>query len=491
MKFGSAFLLLLSSNTYVTNGFVSTTTTTPFAIHRKQDGGGLMKIMGSSSSEDSSSSSADGASGAWSPESWKNFPAALAPKYESQEELKKSIDTLEGYSPLVFAGEVRSMHEQLARACQGEGFLLMGGDSLEAFQDFDVDVVRDTFRIILQMALVLTFGSSMPVIKIGKMTGKFVNPDLKQQDASSMIKGYDQNAQTFNIVRAFSTGGYADISRLHAWNLDFVEKTEEGSRYRKFATKVDESLRFMKAIGVDTAAPAFTSVDFFTAHECFNLSYEQALTRKDSTSNRWYDCASHMVWVGERTRQLDGAHLEFVRGIGNPIGVKISEKCTPEELLRLIDTMNPQNIPGRITVIVRMGAEKIRKNLPGLIRAVQREGKAVLWVSDPFAGSIVTDKGYKTLHFEKVRDELRAFFDVNDEMGTHPGGVNLEMTGEDITECIGGAGKKDDIEQETEALKERKHTISDPRLNGAQALELTFLIAERLRLRTGLPAIEE
>lgn len=256
--------------------------------------------------------------------------------------------------------------------------------------------------------------------------------------------------------------------------------------YRKFATKVDESLRFMKAIGVDTSSPTFTKTEFYTAHECLLLPYEEALTRKDSTTGRYYDCSGHMLWVGERTRQLDGAHLEFVRGIGNPLGVKISDKCTPEELIRIIDTMNPQNIPGRLTIVVRMGAEKVRKNLPALIRAVQREGKSVLWISDPVHGNTYkTDSGIKTRNFDAIRDELRAFFDVHDEMGSHPGGVHLEMTGEDVTECTGGiSGVSEDT------LNDRYHTFCDPRLNGAQALELAFLIAERMRLRTGLPPIE-
>jgi len=449
------------------------------------------------------------------------------------------------FSPLVFAGEVRSLHEQLARACSGQGFLLMGGDCAEAFKEFNVDHVRDTFRVILQMSLVLTFGAAMPIIKVGRMAGQFAKPrsepdevregvtlpsyrgdiingedftqEARRHNPRNMIEAYHQSAQTLNILRAFSTGGYADISRLHAWNLDFVESTEEGSRfviqiafvlciigwkrqqklnpvtvlslpfrYRKFATKVDESLRFMKAIGVDTSSPVFTKTDFYTAHECLLLPYEEALTREDSTTGRWYDCSGHMLWVGERTRQLDGAHLEFVRGIGNPLGVKISDKCSPEELIRIIDTMNPQNIPGRLTIIVRMGADKLRKNLPGLIRAVQREGKSVLWISDPVHGNTYkTESGIKTRNFDKIRDELRAFFDVHDEMGSHPGGVHLEMTGEDVTECTGG------VSGVTEAtLSDRYHTFCDPRLNGAQALELAFLIAERLRQRTGLPPIE-
>jgi len=451
---------------------------------------------------------------AWSPASWTTKTVAQPPNYLDEDDLKAAITKLEKSSPLVFAGEVRTLHEQLARACSGQGFLLMGGDCAEAFNEFNVDHVRDSFRVILQMALVLTFGSAMPIIKVGRMAGQFAKPrsepdevrdgvtlpsyrgdiinredfteEARRHNPFNMLDAYHQSAQTLNILRAFSTGGYADISRLHAWNLDFVEQTDEGSRYRTFATKVDESLRFMKAIGVDTNSPAFTKTDFFTAHECLLLPYEQALTRKDSTTGKWYDCSAHMLWVGERTRQLDGAHLEFCRGVNNPLGVKISDKCTPEELLSIIDTMNPKNIPGRLTIVVRMGAEKLRKNLPGLIRAVQREGKSVLWISDPVHGNTrKTENGYKTRDFEKIRDELRAFFDVHDEMGSHPGGVHLEMTGEDVTECVGGLS---DVTEAT--LNERYNTYCDPRLNGAQALELAFLIAERMRSRSGLPPIE-
>jgi len=436
------------------------------------------------------------------------------PKYDDEEELEAAVGRIRRCSPLVFAGEVRSLHEQIARAQNGQGFLLMGGDCAEAFEEFNVDHIRDTFRVILQMALVLTFGGAMPVIKVGRMAGQFAkprsepdemrdgvslpsyrgdiinseefSPEGRRNDPNNMVEAYHQSAQTLNILRAFSTGGYADISRLHAWNLDFVEKTDEGSRYRKFASKVDESLRFMKAIGLDTTAPPFTKVDFFTAHECLLLPYEEALTRQDSTTGRWYDCSAHMLWIGERTRELDHAHIEFCKGIGNPIGVKISDKCTPEELIRICDALNPNNLPGRITIVVRMGAEKLRKNLPGLIRAVQREGKSVLWISDPVHGNTrKTDSGFKTRDFDNIRAELRAFFDVHDEMGTHPGGVHLEMTGKDVTECVGGLS---DVSEET--LKDRYHTHCDPRLNGAQALELAFLIAERMRIRTGLPAIE-
>ncbi|KAG7357108.1 3-deoxy-7-phosphoheptulonate synthase [Nitzschia inconspicua] len=505
MKLSTAIALLgLAASS---QGFV------PKGMTNRQSGSTL-NVVTEPPSTSSSTFSSDSNSEPWSPTSWRNKNVAQPPNYLDEDELEAAVSKLGRCSPLVFAGEVRTLHEQLARACSGQGFLLMGGDCAEAFGEFNVDHVRDSFRVLLQMALVLTFGSAMPVIKVGRMAGQFAKPrsepdeerdgvtlpsyrgdiinseefteEARRHNPWNMVEAYHQSAQTLNILRAFSTGGYADISRLHAWNLDFVEQTDEGSRYRTFATKVDESLRFMKAIGVDTSSPAFTKTDFFTAHECLLLPYEQALTRLDSTTGKWYDCSSHMLWVGERTRQLDGAHLEFCRGINNPLGVKISDKCTPEELIQIIDTMNPQNIPGRLTIIVRMGAEKLRKNLPGLIRAVQREGKSVLWISDPVHGNTrKTKNGYKTRDFDNIRAELRAFFDVHDEMGSHPGGVHLEMTGEDVTECIGGLS---DVTEES--LAKRYNTYCDPRLNGAQALELAFLIAERMRSRSGLPPIE-
>jgi len=453
-------------------------------------------------------------SDSWSPSSWKTKTAGQMPIYDSQSEVEAAISRLEDSAPLVFAGEVRSLSEQLARATFGQGFLLMGGDCAESFDEFNVDHIRDTFRIMLQMSLMLTFGGALPIIKVGRMAGQFAKPrsepneerdgvslpsyrgdiinkeeftaEARRNNPDNMVEAYHQSAQTLNILRAFATGGYADISRLHAWNLEFIDQTEEGSRYRKFANKVDESLRFMKAIGVDTAADRFTKTEFFTAHECLLLPYEQALTRLDSTTGKYYDCSAHMLWVGERTRELDGAHLEFTRGIGNPLGVKISDKCTPEELVRICTTMNPKNTPGKLTIIVRMGATKLRKNLPGLIRAVQRDGLSVLWISDPVHGNTrKTDNGYKTRDFSKILDELTAFFDVHDEMGSHPGGMHLEMTGEDVTECVGGVS---DVREET--LPNRYQTFCDPRLNGVQALEIGFLVAERMRERTGLNPLE-
>lgn len=330
-------------------------------------------------------------------------------------------------------------------------------------------------------------GVSLPSYRGDSINGEEFNSKARRNDPKRMIESYHQSAQTLNILRAFSTGGYADIWRLHAWNLDFVDGTEEGSRYRLLASKVDESLRFMKAIGVDTTKPEFTTVDFYTSHECLLLPYEQALTRQDSITGKWYDCSAHLLWIGERTRNLDGAHLEFTKGIQNPLGVKISDKCTPEELIETINIMNPQNIPGRLSIIVRMGAEKLRKTLPGLIKAVQLAGKVVVWICDPLHGNTrKTKSGYKTRDFKSIQAELSAFFDVHEEMGSHPGGVHLEMTGENVTECTGGLA---DITEDT--LQKRYNTACDPRLNGSQALELAFLIAERMRSRTGLPPLDQ
>mmetsp|Transcript_1238 Transcript_1238/g.1087 ORF Transcript_1238/g.1087 Transcript_1238/m.1087 type:complete len:511 (-) Transcript_1238:35-1567(-) len=447
----------------------------------------------------------------WTPSSWKNYPVKQAPKYPDEAHVDEVTNQISKFSPLVFAGEVRTLQEELAKASMGQGFLLMGGDCAEAFNEFSVNHIRDTFRVILQMALILTYGGGVPVIKIGRMAGQFAKPrsdpdevkdgvalpsyrgdiingedftpESRIHNPDRMLLAYHQSSQTLNILRAFSMGGYADISRLHAWNLDFVDNLPAGNRYRELASKVDESLRFMKAIGVDVRSPTFTQCNFYTAHECLLLPYEQALTRQDSITDRWYDCSAHMLWVGERTRQLGHAHLHFVSGVGNPIGIKVSEKATPEELIELLDIVNPDNIPGRVTIIVRMGAEKLREKLPALIRAVQREGRIVLWCSDPVHGNTIkTESGYKTRPFERILDELKAFFEVHADMGTHPGGVHLEMTGKDVTECIGG----NISEVLLGDLDKRYLTHCDPRLNGNQALEIAFLVAERLRKLQGL-----
>ncbi len=404
------------------------------------------------------------------------------------------------------------MQEELARASFGHGFVLMGGDCAESFNEFSVDHVRDTFRVLLQMALIMTYGASMPVIKIGRMGGQFAKPrseadetrngvtlpsyrgdiingedftkEARIHNPDRMLHAYHQSAQTLNTLRACAMGGDADISRLHAANLDFVENLSSNSLYRRMCGKVDESLRFLKALGVDTRSPIFTQCKFYTAHEALLLPYEEALTRPhNSNTGKYYDSSAHLLWIGERTRQPDHAHVHFLSGVSNPVGIKLSDKLIPADLLTLLDTLNPQNIPGRITLIVRMGAEKLRAHLPTLIRAVQREGRTVLWMSDPVHGNTIkTNSGYKTRPFEDIRNELRAFFDVHAAMGTHPGGVHLEMTGKHVTECIGG--NIDPIQ--VEDLSKSYHTTCDPRLNRNQALEIAFLIAERMRLSRGL-----
>lgn len=397
----------------------------------------------------------------------------------------------------------------------------MGGDCAESFDEFSTDHIRDTMRVILQMALTITYGSGLPVIKVGRMAGQFAKPRSSptetrtMEDGSTvslpsykgdninspaftaqarvpnpdlMVKAYHQSTQTLNILRAFTKGGYAAIERLHAWNLNFVGKSPVSSKYRQLASKVEESLRFMKAIGVDTSGDKFSSTEFFTAHECLLLGYEQALTRKDSTTDKWYDCSAHMIWVGERTRQLDCGHLEFVRGVHNPIGVKISDKCSEEELLELLDAINPHDVPGRVTLVVRMGAKKVREYLPRLVRAVESAGKPVLWICDPVHGNTITssDGAYKTRSVLSILDEVAGFFEVHQQLGTHAGGVHLEMTGDSsVTECVGGT-----IDEVTEGrLGEQYTTQCDPRLNAEQALEVAFTIAETLRAQKGMPAL--
>jgi len=329
-------------------------------------------------------------------------------------------------------------------------------------------------------------GVTLPSYRGDNVNKAEFTPEARKNDPNLMVDAYHQSAQTLNILRAFSTGGFADMARLQAWNLDFVDSTEDGSRYRDLGGKIDESLRFMKAIGVDTSSPDFTSVDFYVAHECLLLPYEQALTRQDSITKKWYDCSAHMIWVGERTRDLDSAHLEFCRGVNNPLGVKISDKCTKEELINTLETMDPNNIPGKMSIIVRMGADTLLEKLPALIEAVQESGKQVVWICDPCHGNTYTSKsGEKTRDFHAMRMECRAFFDVHDLMGSHPGGLHLEMTGEDVTECVGGISGVEDA-----TLSDRYVTKCDPRLNGSQALELAFLTAERMKLREAMKACE-
>ncbi|KAL1820402.1 hypothetical protein DCAR_0416735 [Daucus carota subsp. sativus] len=443
----------------------------------------------------------------WSIDSWKTKKALQLPEYPDKNELDKVLKTLEDFPPIVFAGEARHLEERLADAAMGKAFLLQGGDCAESFKEFSANNIRDTFRIILQMSVVLMFGGQMPIVKVGRMAGQFAKPrsdtheekdgvklpsykgdningdafDVKSRtpDPQRLIRAYTQAAATLNLLRSFATGGYAAMQRVTQWNLDFVENSEQGDRYQELAHRVDEALGFMGAAGLTIDHPIMATTDFWTSHECLHLPYEQALTREDSTSGLYYDCSAHMIWVGERTRQLEGAHVEFLRGVANPLGIKVSQKMDPKELVKLVEILNPSNKAGRITVIVRMGAENMRVKLPHLIRAVRSAGQIVTWVCDPMHGNTIkAPNGYKTRPFDAILAEVRAFFDVHDQEGSHTGGIHLEMTGQNVTECIGGSRTVtyDD-------LSSRYHTHCDPRLNASQSLELAFIVAERLRRR--------
>ncbi|KAG7987559.1 hypothetical protein I3843_03G140100 [Carya illinoinensis] len=443
----------------------------------------------------------------WTVESWKSKPALQLPEYPDQKDLETVLKTIEAFPPIVFAGEARHLEEKLAEAAMGNAFLLQGGDCAESFKEFSANNIRDTFRVLLQMGAVLMFGGQMPVIRVGRMAGQFAKPrstpleerdgvklpsykgdningdafDEKSRtpDPQRLIRAYSQSAATLNLLRAFATGGYAAMQRISEWNLDFAEHSEQGDRYQELAHRVDEALGFMAAAGLTVDHPVMRTTEFWTSHECLHLPYEQALTRMDSTSGLYYDCSAHMLWVGERTRQLDGAHIEFLRGVSNPLGIKVSNKMDPNDLVKLIEILNPHNKPGRIAIIARMGAENMRVKLPHLIRAVRRAGQIVTWVCDPMHGNTITAPcGLKTRPFDAILAEVRAFFDVHEQEGSHPGGVHLEMTGQNVTECIGGSRTVtyDD-------LSSRYHTHCDPRLNASQSLELAFIIAERLRKR--------
>ncbi|CAN6461146.1 unnamed protein product [Victoria cruziana] len=448
-----------------------------------------------------------GRDGNWTIDSWKSKKALQIPQYPNKQELEEVLSRIESFPPLVFAGEARKLEERLAEAAVGKAFLLQGGDCAESFKEFNADNIRDTFRVLLQMGVVLMFGGQMPVFKVGRMAGQFAKPrseptetkdgvtlpsyqgdninadafDEKSRspDPHRLISAYTQSAATVNLLRAFATGGYAAMQRVTQWNLDFTQHSEQGERYMELAQRVDEALGFMAAAGLTMDHPIMTTTEFWTSHECLHLPYEQSLTRLDSTSGLFYDCSAHFVWVGERTRQLDGAHVEFLRGIANPLGIKVSDKMDPKELVRLCEILNPHNKPGRLTIIARMGAENMRVKLPHLIRAMRQAGLIVTWVSDPMHGNTIKAPcGLKTRSFDAIRSELRAFFDVHEQEGSYPGGVHLEMTGQNVTECIGGSKTitYDD-------LNSRYHTHCDPRLNASQSLELAFAIAERLRKR--------
>ncbi len=441
----------------------------------------------------------------WSPDGWRSLPARQMPEYPDKEALQAVEGELRRYPPLVFAGEARSLRAILAEAAEGRAFLLQGGDCAESFAEFHPDNIRDTFNIMLQMAVVLTYGAQMPVIKLGRMAGQFAKPrssDVEERagktlpsyrgdiingiefteaarrpDPGRMLRAYSQAASTLNLLRAFSRGGYADLQRVHSWNMGFVKGANK-ERFLELANRIEEALAFMRACGLTAdRSAALSQVDFYTSHEALLLGYEEAMTRIDSTSGDWYDTSAHMLWIGDRTRQVDGAHVEFLSGVANPIGVKAGPSLEADEFLRLIDRLNPENDPGRLTVIARFGAGNVEKHLPALIRAAKREGRKIVWSCDPMHGNTIkSSSGFKTRPFDRVLQEVREFFAVHQAEGTHAGGVHFEMTGQDVTECIGGAQAITD-----ERLGDRYHTHCDPRLNASQSLELAFLIAEMLK----------
>ncbi|MGP4932688.1 class II 3-deoxy-7-phosphoheptulonate synthase [Pseudoalteromonas nigrifaciens] len=442
----------------------------------------------------------------WNPNSWRELPILQQPNYPDQESLKSVEAQLKSAPPLVFAEETRSLFKQLEDVCEGRAFLLQGGDCAESFSDFNAANIRDTFKTILQMAVVLTYGGKCPVVKIARMAGQYAKPrsaDLETIDGVSLpsyrgdivnnfefteqaripdpqrlMTAYHHSAATLNLLRAFAQGGLADLHQVNRWNMGFVAANPQKEKYQQLADKIQDALEFMEVCGINsTIAPSLKETDLYTSHEALLLGYEEALTRRDHLSGDWYDCSAHFVWIGERTRQLDHAHIEFFKGIKNPIGVKVGPGMDPDDLIRLIDALNPDNIPGRLTLITRMGADILPEKLPALVRKVQQEGRKVIWSSDPMHGN--TEKassGYKTRSFDNIMREISQFFAVHKAEGSYAGGVHLEMTGQNVTECTGGAyGLSDDD------LAQRYKTQCDPRLNADQVLELGFLVADLLK----------
>jgi len=449
---------------------------------------------------------------AWSPASWRTKPAKHIPDYPDAAALADVEERLSSFPPLVFAGEARNLRKELAEVCEGRAFLLQGGDCAESFAEFSADNIRDTFRVILQMAVVLAFAASSPVVKVGRIAGQFAKPrssatekqgdvtlpsylgdiingmDFSEAsrvpDPERLVRAYTQAASTLNLIRAFAQGGYADLDFVHRWNMGFVADSAEGARYEEMANRITEALDFMRACGINGKnTPALHQTAFYTSHEALLLGYEQAMTRVDSTTGDWYDTSAHMLWIGDRTRQLDHAHIEFCRGIKNPVGMKCGPSLEPDDLLRLTDALNPENDPGRLTLICRFGAGKVEDHLPALIRAVEREGRKVVWSCDPMHGNTVkTDSGYKTRPFDNILAEVKSFMAVHRAEGTHAGGVHFEMTGQNVTECLGGAQAITETD-----LSDRYHTHCDPRLNATQSLDLVFLIAEELKKERKVP----
>ncbi|MGA0152479.1 MAG: class II 3-deoxy-7-phosphoheptulonate synthase [Ilumatobacteraceae bacterium] len=442
----------------------------------------------------------------WSPSSWRSFPAVQQPDWPDEGDLDRALKQISSYPPLVFAGEARALQAALAQVSAGNAFLLQAGDCAESFEEFSANNIREKLRVILQMAVVLTYSLGVPTVKVGRMAGQFAKPrssptekvgDLELAsfrgyivndpspseaaripDPDRLVQAYHQSASTLNLVRAFTKGGFADLSRVHAWTQEFVGSSPEGQRYDQLAAEIDRALRFMRACGVDTENnSALHEVDVFTSHEALILGYEEALTRQDSLTGSWYDCSAHMLWIGERTRQLDGAHVEFLRGVGNPIGCKIGPSTDAEFVLELCQALNPARVPGRLTLISRMGADKVESSLRPLLRAVTAAGHPVVWACDPMhANTFTSTSGHKTRHFDDIMREIAGFVAAHRAEGTWPGGIHVELTGDNVTECLGGA---DDLQ--VSDLVDRYQTVCDPRLNARQGLDLAFAVAELIR----------
>ncbi len=441
----------------------------------------------------------------WTPDSWRAFEALQQPTWPAMAELEGVEKKLNTLPPLVFAGETRDLRRRLAKVAAGEAFLLQAGDCAESFDSFTADQIRDKLRVILQMAVVLTYSSGVPAVKVGRIAGQFAKPRSKptetvdgmelpsflghmvndlpfsegerRPNADRLLQAYHQSASTLNLLRAFTKGGFADLHRVQAWNQEFVGNSNSGQRYEKLAAEITRALRFMEAAGVSSNHPEIHEADFFTSHEALILQYEEALTRKDSLTGDWYDCSAHMVWIGERTRQLDGAHVEFFRGIKNPVGCKVGPTATAEDVVGLCEALDPEREAGRLTLITRMGHDKVAEGLPPILKAVKESGHQVVWACDPMHGNTYTaDTGHKTRNFEHVVGEVAGFFAAHREAGTNPGGIHVELTGDNVTECVGGEAAV----VETADLSKRYETMCDPRLNASQGIELAFRVAELL-----------
>jgi 3-deoxy-7-phosphoheptulonate synthase len=442
----------------------------------------------------------------WDPTSWRDLPTLQQPDWPDLAALEEALDELRRQPPLVFAGEARSLRESLGRVAAGDGFVLQAGDCAESFAGFSADNIRDKLKVILQMSVALTYSTGVPTTKIGRIAGQFAKPrsepteerdgltlpsfrgDMvndfafesaaRRPDPRRLVQAYHQSASTLNLLRAFTKGGFADLSSVHGWNLEFVAKSREGQRYDRLASEIDRALRFMAACGIELQTEAqLHSVDFYTSHEALLLGYEEALTRRDSLTGDWYDCSAHLVWLGERTRQPGGAHVQFLSGVQNPIAVKLGPSTTPEAAVELCRRLDPGREPGRLTIVSRMGRDLVETALPPIVRAVTQAGYPVVWVCDPMHGNtFVHESGFKTRHFDDVMAELESFFAVCRTADVWPGGVHIELTGDDVTECLGGA--EDVLGTE---LERRYETICDPRLNARQALDLAFRISELVR----------